>query len=209
MIASLILLTLCQTPTAAPQGPSIKDFFPLVAGTKWQYLATSEGPNTNITMVVGPAEKVGDDQAIPIVTRIMGRDVDKIYYYAKDSTVFIVAYNPKKPFPSARPVLQIGEGGNARWDYRGDEDGFPLSVNCESNLKGKRKVLGQDVDILELKVDAVLGSDSVGMKFKQTALYARGIGLVEMTEERKVNKNTYKKHLTLTGVEAPAGAGGQ
>jgi len=209
MIASLLLFNLLQTPVASPQGPSIKDFFPLVEGTKWQYQATEDGQITNFTYSVGKSKKVGDEQATPIITHVYGQDIDSTYYVVKDTTVMLVAFKSEKALGEPRPILQIGEDGTSKWNYRADEDGIPVTARCESALKGQRKILGKDVEVLELKVDAVLGSESVGMRFKQTNLYARGFGLVEMTEERKVNKKTYKKHLTLTQMDIPAPAGGK
>ena len=93
--------------------------------------------------------------------------------------------------------------GPAKWNYETNEEGVPLRVTCETAFRGKRSVLEKEVDVVELKLEAVLGDEkSIAMTIKQTAIYARGIGMVEMTEVRKVNNKNHKRRIKLTKFEA-------
>lgn len=183
----------------------VRDFFPLTAGTKWTYETIASGPKVvSITEAVAP-ETVDGEPAIPLKTKIGGQVVETLFYRAKEDSLFVVAYKASQPLDEPRTILMLPGAGPAKWTYETNEDGLPLKVSCEASMRGKRTFLEQEVDVVELKLDAVLGdTGSIAMQFKQTAIYARGIGMIEMNEERKVNKKVYKRRIRLTKFEAGA-----
>ncbi len=184
----------------------VRDFFPLNVGTKWTYETVSTGPKLITFTSAEPEESVDGEPAIPLKTKVNGQVVETLFYRAKEDALLMVAYQANKPLDEPRTILMLPKDVPAKWTYETVEDGLPLNVKCEAAFKGKRKVLeDQEADVLELKLEAVLGdTGSIAMEFKQTATYARGIGMVEMNEERKVNKKLYKRRIRLTKFEAGA-----
>lgn len=199
MIAALVLGCVVALDVA--------EFFPTKAGTEWKYEMLSTGSRVVSTTKAGAPVTIGDEQAIPFKTTVGGTLVETIHYRLSTDTVYVVAYKAVEVFDEPRPILRVAEGG-AKWDVDTSEDGLPLSLKNESTMRGRRKVLEQEVDVLELKVVAVLGEKAtLSTEYKQTAIYGRGIGLVELTEERKVNKKVYKRTVKLTKYTAPSEGG--
>ena len=185
----------------------VADFFPTRAGTQWTYETISNGPKMVSVTTAGEPVDVGDQPAFPFKTTVGGSLAEIMHYRTSADTVYVVAYKATQVLDEPRPILKLGEKGT-KWEVDTNEDGLPLSLKNESALRGRRKILDQDVDVIELKVDAVLGDkNSMAMEFKQTAIYARGIGLAELTEERKVSKKVYKRKVRLTKYVTPSAGG--
>lgn len=192
-------------------GPSAADFFPLVPGTKWHY-EEQVGKNVTIHLdeVLAPVE-IGGSPATPIASSLSGHVYDTLYYRIVGDTVFLVAYNPKKPLKIPVPVLKVGDG-RVKWEYTGEtelaEEPAALSMKCESAARGEREVLGKRVPVLELKIDAFVGgAGATGIRNRQTALYAKGIGLIEMKGEGTVGPRTTKFVRKLIKLEPGGGIG--
>lgn len=189
MITALAMIVLAA--------PDIAEFFPLVPGSKWEYSTEGSSGAMRVTNRVQPKRPVGEQDAFPVQMIIQGQVVGTTYYTIKDNSVFVVAFDIKRPLVEPRRMLSVDEKP-VKWDYQTVEDLMPVNVVSEATLRGKRKVLDKEVEVLELKVEAVLGDPKdVHEKLIQTFIYARGIGMVEMTEERKVNKNTFKRKMKL------------
>lgn len=177
--------------------PDISEFFPLVPGSKWEYTTDGSGGALRVTNRVQPKRPVGEYEAFPVQMIVQGQVVGTTYYTIKDNSVYVVAFDIKRPLPEPRRMLTVDDK-TVKWDYQTVEDLMPVNVVSEATLRGKRKVLEREAEVIELKVEAVLGDPKdVHEKLIQTFIYARGIGMVEMTEERKVNKNTYKRKMKL------------
>jgi len=177
------------------------DYFPLAPGTKWVYQETTKGAIGIVTDEVKPPELVGEESAFPIETRQEGVVLDKVYYRMTPDAVLIVAYDAKKPLESPRPAFRIGNE-KLNWTYVGTVsvmgDSVPVTVKGVSTPKGKRKVLDRDVECIEVLLEARMGgSGPGGMETKQTAIYGKGIGLVEMTSRNKAGRRTEESKLKL------------
>lgn len=177
---------------------NVADFFPLKAGDTWEYVTEGSGGAMRVVNRVQPKRPVGEHEAFPMQMILNGQVVGTTYYMVKDNSVFVVAFDIKRPLPDPRRMLTVGDK-TVKWDYQVEEDLMPVSVSSQATLKGKRKVLDLEVDLLELKVEAVMGDPKgVHEKLLQTFLYGRGIGMVEMQEERRVNRNSFKRKMKLT-----------
>ncbi|MCB8933192.1 MAG: hypothetical protein H6534_07095 [Chthonomonadaceae bacterium] len=189
--------------------PSAADYFPLVPGTKWHYEEhVGKGVTIHLDEVLEPVD-VGGHPATPIASSLNGHVYDTVYYRVVDDTVMLVAYDAKKPLELPVPILKVGDG-RIRWEHVGEtqlaNEPAALSMKCESAPKGEREVLGRRVPVIELKVDAsVGGSDMTGIRNRQTAIYAKGIGLVELKGEGTVGPRTTKFERKLVKFE-PGGA---
>lgn len=195
---------LCAVATVAPAIEAV-DFFPLAPGTKWTYREEGKFISALYTDEVKEPVEIAGDKAFPVETRQDGLLVDTVYYRSTGPAIFIIAYDPKKPLPVPRPLFKLGEKREA-WEYEGItfflKDPVPLNVKGESVPKGKRKVLGKETECIEVKFDARMGSSTENYVFsKQTAIYAKGIGLVEMQEKTTVNRRSDERKLRLVDFE--------
>lgn len=185
----------------------VADFFPTRAGTQWTYETVASGPKMVSITTAGEPVDVGGTPAIPFKTTVGGSLAEVIHYRTSPDTVYVVAYKANQILDEPRPILKLAEKG-AKWEFETSEDGLPLALKNETALRGRRKVFEQDVDVLELKVAAILGDkNSMAMEFKQTAIYARGIGLTELSEERTVNKKVYRRKVRLSKYTPPSEGG--
>lgn len=189
--------------------PSAADYFPLVPGTKWHYEErVGRGVTIHLDEVLEPVE-VGGHMATPIASSLNGHVYDTVYYRIVDDTVMLVAYDAKKPLELPVPILKVGDG-RVKWEHVGEtelaNEPAALSMKCESAPKGEREVLGRRVPVVELKVDAsVGGSDMTGIRNRQTAIYGKGIGLIEIKGEGTVGPRTTKFERKLVKMERGGG----
>lgn len=183
--------------------PSISDFFPLAVGTTWEY--AEQG--MIIRDRVAPMEDVAGAPAVPVVSEIQGKEDHRTYYRVEGDTAYIVAFDPKKPLGMPIPVLKVG-AGRTKWEFTGQSmlynEPVPQSMTAESAPKGKRKVLDRELEVIEVKMKGMLGSNpGTAIKVNQVAYYAKGIGLVEMLSENTIGSQRSKSQLKLVKFEAP------
>lgn len=157
-------------------------------------------PGSYVDEVKEPVE-IGGQKCYPVETSLDKKLLETVYYNEVGDTIFIVAYDPKKPLEAPRPLFKAG-ASKLKWDYAGLTpfmgSPIPIRVKGESVSKGIRKVLDRDVECIEVRLEAQLGSDKEKFLIsKQTAIYAKGIGLVEMQEKATVARNTEERKLRL------------
>lgn len=197
-----MLTTICLAVSLySPSTAGAADYFPLVPGTKWTYREESAFmPGDYIDEVKEPVE-IGGQKCYPVETRLDKKILETVYYAEAGDTLFIVAYDPKKPLEAPRPLFKAGPT-KLKWEYTGTtpfmNQPIPIRVKGESVSKGIRKVLDREVECLEVRLDAQLGTEKEKFLIsKQTAIYAKGIGLVEMQEKATVARNTEERKLRL------------
>jgi hypothetical protein len=196
MVSVLFALAASAAPQAA------EDYFPLVKGTRWTY---RDMVNEYVDEVMAPV-KIGDVEAVPVTTFLDGKRAESTYYSATPEGLFIVAYDAKKPLPSPLPVFKSKERS---WTYSGLTQwlgGFsPIEMKGSVSPRGKRKVLGQDAETIEVRLDARIGGGAEGgtIRVRQTATYAKGIGLVRMVQTNTVNGKEQKSIVELIRYDPP------
>ena len=197
-----MLTTLCLAVSLlSPSDAGAGEYFPLVPGTKWTYREESAFmPGDYIDEVKEPVE-IGGQKCFPVETRLDKKVLETVYYAESGDTIFIVAYDPKKPLESPRPLFKAG-ASKMKWDYTGTtpfmSNPIPIRVKGESVSKGIRKVLDREAECIEVRLEAQLGTEKEKFLIsKQTAIYAKGIGLVEMQEKATVARNTEERKLRL------------
>lgn len=197
MLTTLCLAVSLFSPGTAGAG----EYFPLIPGTKWTYREESAFmPGDYIDEVKEPVE-IGGQKCYPVETRLDKKVLETVYYAEAGDTLFIVAYDPKKPLEAPRPLFKAGTA-KLKWEYTGTtpfmNQPIPIRVKGESVSKGIRKVLDREVECIEVRLDAQLGTEKEKfLTSKQTAIYAKGIGLVEMQEKATVARNTEERKLRL------------
>lgn len=195
MVSALLVLAASAAPQAA------EDYFPLLKGTRWTY---RDMVNEYVDEVMEPI-KIGEVDAIPVTTFLDGKRAESTYYSSTPEGLFIVAYDAKKALPSPMPVFKSKERS---WTYSGLTQwlgGFsPIEMKGSVSPRGKRKVLGKDVETIEVRLDAKIGGAEGGsMSVKQTATYARGIGLVRMVQSNTINGREQKSTVELVRHDPP------
>lgn len=183
--------------------PAVTDFFPLQPGTKWTYDSVSGVAGVYVDTAM-PEVMVGGKAAVPVRTTMAGRMVGETFYRVEGDTVYIVAYDPKKPLDIPKPVLKVGPG-RTEWTHAGNTpfDGAmsPERLKGSAQMRGKRRVLDREVEILEVRLEGTVGAGSTGVEVRQNAIYARGIGLVSMSQTARVGDRQDRSSLTLIRFE--------
>lgn len=202
MLPTLAALALSLSPLQ-----SASDFFPLEAGTKWVYQESRGRASAIVTDVAKAPVMVGGGLATPVETRIEGALAETIYYRLTGDTAFIVAYDLKKPLETPRPAFRIASG-KTTWEYQGvasiADEQMPLRVTGTSEPKGKRKILGVERECVEVKLEASVGPEGqTPVITRQTVLYARGLGLVEMNAKSTMGRKTEETKLKLVEFVPP------
>jgi len=203
MLATLIAATFIADNATA------NDYFPLVAGTRRTYEEKVDNISTSVDEVGAPVDVKGV-AAIPVVTTEAGRAISKTYYKVDGSTVWIIGSNPEHPLPKPIPIVQVN-GEKTSWSYDGPTDDTKLaesiSMTGQSRMLPPRDVLGKKVSILEVKLITAMGGGRAQERSEQTALYGKGIGLIQLTSKTTVGKHKATNELKLIQVEE-AKAGG-
>ncbi|HMS53904.1 MAG TPA: hypothetical protein PKA27_00760 [Fimbriimonadaceae bacterium] len=200
MIAALLALTSIQAVSAS-------DYFPLQTGTKWTYRSESGGLSATQIDEVGTKIEIDGREATPIVTKVNGRTVGTSYYRVDGDTVYLIAEDPKKPLVDPQPVLKVG-ATKQDWSFGGQTSfmgaGATIDLKGTSSAPKARKVLDRQIESIEVRLDMkVATSEALGMNGRQTSVYAKGIGLVELQSEQTVGKQKSKSNLRLLKFESP------
>lgn len=190
-VASALLLT---------QTASVADFFPLVPGTTWEYQEVAGFNSRNYKDVVGEPVEVAGKMAYPVVTIVDEKEDGRIYYMIEGNTLYLVAYDAKKPLGSPRPIIKLGPG-TTKWEFEGDtvflNSPAAMKMKCQASLKGKKEVLGKEVEMLEVRFEGQLGEAGTSVRSNQVAYYAKGIGLYQMLSDNTIGQAKSKSSLRL------------
>ena len=190
----------------------VDDFFPLVPGIKWTY---EDGNGVQLIEEVGEPIDLGKGRMVtPKTDSISGRDLGTALFHSEGDTVYLIGsidLKAKKPEPNllgeSQPVLKMGSG-KAEWTYLGSvpTSNGPSSLHVQGNSsKGpRRKFLDRDVDTLNVHVVSKFGNSGQAIE-TQDAVYAKGLGLVEMINVTKAMGQSVKKVLKLVKFEPPQG----
>lgn len=204
MILAAVASVLIAPGTAA-------EFFPLTPGTKWTYASmVGTMASEQVDEALAPVE-IGGELATPIQTKVQNRVVGTSYYRVSGDTVFLLAEDPKKPYATPMPIFKVGEGRTS-WKSEGSGSFMgslaPFVLKGESNLKREWKFPLGPKDTFEVKMETIIGTnEKAAIRGKQSAYYAKGIGLIEMLSEQKVNGQTSKMTLKLLKFEVPESGG--
>lgn len=174
-------------------------FFPLNPGDTYVYVERAEGNSQNFTDVIGEPFDMEGHRVFPISTRSGSQVVDTAYYSVTKDTVKIVAYADAIPIPVPYSVLELKDGRGSTWNYSGPtqflggED--TMSFRATSRTIGRRDVLGQQREVVEVRMDITLSGGAYTSS--QTSLYAEGVGLYDMREVGKINNRTIERSREL------------
>jgi hypothetical protein len=171
-------------------------FFPLVAGTKWVYSDTAINQDGYVDSV-GNTQDIAGRPATPIVTTRNGKVDGSTFYRVEDDQVLVVAFEQNRPLGSPYPILKVGPG-NVKWTFVGSIQMMgapaPIAMKGSSKRAGHKELFGSKRDLLEVTIDITIeASPGMTVKTHQVSTYAEGIGLVELKEKTKVNKNTSER----------------
>jgi len=186
------------------------DYFPLVPGMKWSYEAKGDVFGAFEIQVTEPVDIAG--VATPhVLVMEQGKVSQQTFYNVDAASVSVVGSDPKKPLKDPYPIFRIGEKPT-EWEYVGpspydDDTSASMHLTGSARKIGARDVLGVRRDCIEVKSEAKIGlSVQTATIFKNTSIYAKGVGLVEAQDSAQSGKKTIKKTVKLVKFEVP-GAG--
>jgi len=190
---------------AAPPAPpalTVADFWPMTPGLTRTYKTLEGKRSAELVETVGKPTRIGGKDVVPIITTVGGFDQSHVYYAVENETVMQMAVGDKELLKTPLPIMKVGPT-TVKWTYTQlspvSPKPEPLTVTAESTRKGAKKILGVSREILEIKFEAQSAPGMVPtFKWQETAVYAAGIGQIELDAERTVgtNKATYKSELT-------------
>jgi hypothetical protein len=183
MLHLLIALTLAPPLTAS-------DFFPAIAGTARTFYDLPD--QTNSVDEVGAPITFGGSPATPITTKDGAKLVNIAYYRIEPTAVYLLGYDPKNPLPQPMPILQY-DGKPTKWSFDGvtsaDRNGEELHLTGESKSTADQAVFGKKLPAIEVTIQAQIGVGKFQEQDEQVAIYAKGVGMVQLTTKRKIGKN--------------------
>jgi len=185
VIGSLALAFILQSATG-----NAVDYFPLDPGDRWVYTRDKDGAMDEVTYTVEKPDKVGKVLASPLLMEESGRSTT-LYYVAEPDTVWLLGVDRDNPYSRPHAVLKVG--GTWNGDYM-DRD--PVNVDNSAKSLGKKNVLGQTREVLEVTTKLTFGNTKEKLVILQHAEYAKGLGLIRFEMEQKLDRN--KQHMLLT-----------
>lgn len=168
------------------------DYFPLVPGTKWVYSDTAM-QGAMIEQIVNPVfdpnrnpvkpDELSKAAFYPVEVRVNGVVTGKPCFRTVGNTLLWVGNSPNR-LADERPILKLG--GDQQWDYDADPisqfDPTPIHVKAHCKPGPDTNYFGKIRKTFVLTTDASVGGKK-GLKVKQTAIYAEGVGMVRFDEE--------------------------
>lgn len=201
MITALVALTAFSSPALAA------DYFPCAEGTRWKYKDEQNG--ALIIDQAMAAVVINKLSATPIERTFSGSSTTS-YYRMEGDTLFVVAYDIKAPLPDAMPILKVGDG-RVEWKYNGQTEfvktAASLATTNWSKPSGKKSILGQSVDTIEVHSTAIVHpSDQTEIQVDCVQIYAKGIGLVDQVQTGRLKgQPATKDHISLVEFNPPGG----
>lgn len=193
MIALLITALSAQVQTTAPE--TAADYVFLTSGVSRSYTSKQDKQATDSIDYIGAAALFGTDEMIPVTTKVGSVEAQKYYYQVKDGDVFIVADWDKKRIDPPIPVLKLGPS-ELQWTWNSAGVTFEYTSKRGKN----RNVFGKDLPTVELKAVGSEGDDDLARKVEQTAIFAKGVGMVEMIEITSTKKSKSTRTVKLTKI---------
>lgn len=210
MLAALLPLV-----CASLAGGDAAAYFPTKSGTSWTYSEQGGRSHEVFTDKVGKPTKLLDLDVIPFTTETHGMLSDPTYYMVSGDTVFVVFKSFIKKEVEEKiikedktyqyPVLKVSDKATS-WDFVGKTEFMKtvadMALKGTAKPIGKRKVLGKDVECIEVVLDVMYGAaGEPPVKSLQKSIYGKGIGLVEMTQTTTLNKEKYSSKRTLVSMD--------
>lgn len=191
------MMTLALAMAMAPQEPRelAADYFFLKPGVSRHYTSTIDGKNLDTIDVVGQEELIGKEIIYPITTKVKFAEGEKAYYALREDGLYMVADWEKKAIEPPIPILKVG-AGELKWSWKSDD----LSFLYTSKPGKTRNVFGKDLPTLEFHAVGSTGNDDLATNVDQTAVYAKGVGMVEMTEVSTTKKSKRTRTVKLTKI---------
>ncbi len=191
--------------------PSVSDFFPSAVGTKWTYEESADLKSAYSDVVVEPVSFEGVP-TITIVTKTNTKVGEQVvgmtHYRIIGDTIFAVAFEKKMVLADPHPILKIG-AGTTTWEYKGvtplSSVLLPMEFKATSKWKPKMNLFGEDRDCIEVDMTAIIkeAGGTVTTNVHQISTYAKGLGMVEMSENTSYNRTKSSRRVKLIKFETP------
>lgn len=200
-----MILALIAGSALLPQSTAA-DFFPMDPGMKWTYESTGNSAG-GYTQEVSASTDIDGKVVTLVQIRVKGKVVQSTFYQTSTNGLYVLGHDANKLFDKPQPVYVVAAKG-ATWEHTGpspyeDDVESGIKLTGRSKLIGEKTYLGLKRECLEVKTEARIGlTSSTATTFKTTAIYAKGIGMVEMEETAQLGKTTNKRKVTLLKFES-------
>lgn len=193
--------TLAASMTLSVSAPPAVEFFPTAPGSRWVY-EDKQGRQT-VVLEDRAEDPIGPetDRLIPVSTFQENQRMETTYYRVEGDTVWLEGFDPKKRLDRPYPILKTS-GSTTSWTFSGTthfmQDPVPLTMRGTAKAVRDLKFQGKTLPGIEVRLEATLevGADTT-LRTVQVAKYAKGIGLIEMTETSDGLRNRQTRTRTL------------
>ncbi|AIE86430.1 hypothetical protein [Fimbriimonas ginsengisoli] len=196
MLTTLLALTFFASPA--------DDYFVLVPGTRRTYEERGASGKATSVDEVGEPVNVAGKPATPVITKSGDQVISTTYYRSEPTGIYMVGTSTDHPLPKPIPMLMFDVAGS-RWTFNGSTSDAKLAdyltLTCEAVSKGERTILGRKVPVIELKMVSIIDRGLARGREDTTAIYAKGIGLVESVSKHKERNKEVKDELRLIKFE--------
>ena len=176
------------------------DYFPDTPGTVLTYKDDTMA-QPMIRTILPSINKEGMT-LIPIETMIGTHKLaDPIYYRIDDEGVYMVWLDSKgHPVQNQQPLF-LWRKASEKWTFQGAIQVAtrlePLDLKGETRPGGIREILGNKVETIVVKLDAVITDGPNEIRSHQDLVLAKGIGIVEQQETAFYAKKKLRRTLKL------------
>lgn len=192
----MITLTLLFASATAQEAKNLAvDYFFLKPGVSRHYTSSSGGTEMQTVDTVGEMELLGKQVVYPIKTSVRSFEGEKNFYAIEGEAIYLYADWDGKRLDPPVPVLRVGEK-EMKWSYKSGETSMTYSTKPGKN----RTVFGKDLPTIDFTAAGSDGNDQFSTRVEQTAVYAKGVGMIEMNETRTTAKRKVTRTVTLTKI---------
>lgn len=182
----------------------VSEYFPLQAGTVWTYETKMGKQKSTAIGRVETEATVNNEKATPVALYVDGKRVNVAYYKTTQSSVFMLAVDPSHPLNVPKEVLRLGNGDKWTWD--GPEGDAVVHLEAHTAPGGSKSVLNRKVDTIKIEFDGTMTVEKTGvmLKMHQSAIYGKGIGLIQMDQEWTYDRDKLSQSMKITKFEQAA-----
>jgi hypothetical protein len=191
----MVIVALALSIAFQASSGTAADYFPLDPGEHWVYTCDKDGALDELSYTAQRPVKIGGALASPLLMQ-EGTQSTTLYYLTDPDTVWLLGVDKDNPYPSPHAVLRTS--GSWKGDYM-ERD--PVNMDASAKGIGKRSVLGQSRDVLEVTTKLVFGNTKVKLIIVEHAEYAKGLGLIRFEMDQTQGRQKQHELLTLKSFE--------
>lgn len=193
-----MLTALVTTVFLAQTKAVVTDYFPTQVGSKWIYSESLNKTETKVEDSVEAEVLINGQPATAVHSKIDDKHFETTYYRVTGDKVMLLGFDPKQPLKDPYATFVLAEKGEMKWSNTVWTMVFdelaPVKMACSAKPLYSYSFKGAKVPAIEVRIVSTFDlSPSKKGGSEQVAVYAKGIGLVEMREIGNYGKQKFTR----------------